>query len=551
MLTDYYLGLGKTIFNSSVALIPDDSLEKTEILVTERFNRIKNSGAWPETALLKLLPRIQGKSLQIRENRDVYSTLEFEKYYNSRFPFEERLSLTGLGPFSTLKNPLQSLNHHLAHAWSALAFCPFEECLLLVVDGAGSPKDDSDESHEYLSLFRWKNRNLELLEKKFLTFKSSKIPGQSFCEGIGIFYEKCSEYIFNSKLEAGKVMGLAPLGESSGVQSSYTAYLESLDWNKKFSGKGKKNWEESSYLKDYKNLAATVQENFEAFLYKYLLEVKHKYPQEKNFILTGGCALNCTFNGKLVRKKIFEKIYIPFNPGDEGISLGCAFAPYFEHHKTTWSPLSWNKLSSSRGSYESIALDQDIEETFKKFNLQRYDNPVTELARILANGTIVAFLQGRSEVGPRALGNRSILASIKRKDLKKYLNEHIKFREDFRPYGCTVQWEKSHLYFDVSPGFENPFMSFAVPVREEFAEALKDVSHVDGTSRMQTLHREQHEMYYDLLGEVEKLTGFPILLNTSLNVMNEPIVETVSDAKRFFETSQVEVMCIGNYIIRK
>jgi carbamoyltransferase len=553
MSLDYSIGLGKTIFNSGAAIIPWQNPRDAEVVLTERFNRIKNSGAWPLTPLSLLQPQYFHKKIGVLECRDVQTPLEFEVYYNSRFPFLERLKLLGLESFSSLENEIEVIPHHLAHAWSALAFSPFTECLVLVLDGAGNAEESPAEikQYEYLSLFRWKDQKLELLDKKFLSFIPSKIQGQNFSEGIGIFYEKTSEFIFNNKTEAGKVMGLAPFGESAGIQASYTQYLESLDWKKQYQGKSKKEWEESPHRKDYQNLAATVQENFEHFVFEYLKTMRSLYPDEMNIIFTGGCALNCTFNGKLAQEKMFQKIFIPPNPGDEGISLGCAYAHYIGNNPGTWEPTPWDRLTSYRGLKASVPKDSEITEVFKDFEIIKRPDYLTYLAELLNRGEVIAFMQARSEIGPRALGNRSILASPKKENLKNYLNENVKFREDFRPYGCTVQWEKAHYFFEVEEGFENPFMSFAVKVRDRYKEVLKDLSHIDGTSRMQTLHFEQNDVFHKLLEEVEKLTGLPILLNTSLNVMNEPIVENIQDAKRFFDESCLKTMVIGNYIIQK
>ena len=261
--------------------------------------------------------------------------------------------------------------------------------------------------------------------------------------------------------------------------------------------------------------------------------------------------MNCTFNGKLVAKKLFKEVYIPPNPGDEGIGLGAALSSIIEDYKSDWKITPWNKQSSSRGLKSSAPTDQLIQDVFAGHKITRPTALLREVAHRLASGKIIAFFQGRSEIGPRSLGNRSILASPARKELKKYLNENVKFREEFRPYGCTVQWDKAHEYFDISKGFENPFMSFAVPVREKYKTVLADLSHIDGTSRMQTLHREQNEKLYDLLEVMEQLTGLPILLNTSLNVMNEPIVETVHDLKRFLDTSNISTAVVGDYLIQK
>jgi carbamoyltransferase len=173
------------------------------------------------------------------------------------------------------------------------------------------------------------------------------------------------------------------------------------------------------------------------------------------------------------------------------------------------------------------------------------------VAKILADGEIVAWFQGRSECGPRALGHRSILANPIHPGIKERLNRSVKFRESFRPYGCTIQWEKAHHFFDLDVAFEGPFMSFSIPVKSQFQEVLKEILHIDGTSRIQTLHEEQNPTLHALLGQMEIHTGFPILLNTSLNIMNEPIVETIHDIKRFMEESVLDYLVIENFIIRK
>jgi carbamoyltransferase len=163
----------------------------------------------------------------------------------------------------------------------------------------------------------------------------------------------------------------------------------------------------------------------------------------------------------------------------------------------------------------------------------------------------VAWFQGRSESGPRALGNRSILARPDVTGLKDKLNKSIKFRESFRPYGCSVIQEKAHLYFDIDQNFNNPYMSFAIKVREEHKELLKEVSHIDGTSRMQTVKIGQNEKFYRLLERFGEKSGLPCLLNTSLNVMDEPIVETIQDVRRFMENTPTDYLVINDFLIKR
>lgn len=527
----YSLGIGKTIFNSGISIIPDVDYHQAQIILTERLDRKKNSGAWPLLALKKV------KDLEIKsaiQNRDVQTVATFEDYLDARYPFKETVKLNGLTSF--LDNGCVTLNHHLAHAYSASVFSPFAECLILVIDGAGSLHP---QGYEYLTLFKFHNQNFEVLDKKWTTFND-----QGYSESIGLFYEAISEFIFNSKTLAGKVMGLAPLGKSMGKISSFSEFLANLDWSKSFKGGSKVDWENSPHQEFYQDLAATAQENFESYLLSYLEEVAERFPQA-NLIITGGCALNCTLNGKLWKSGLFKNIYLPPNPGDEGISLGCAWSLLKD--QVEWSPLENNKQTSARGSFEHYS-EEEIHSLFNEFQVTGFDNET--VATLLNQNQMIAWFQGRSEVGPRALGHRSILA-LPRKGIKNYINEHIKFREAFRPYGCSVPQDEVSTYFEVETYFENPFMSFAIPIREEFREKLSDVGHIDHTSRFQTLHREQNPRYYDLLKKVGELSGISILLNTSLNVMGEPILETGEDALRFFKDSAIKHMVFNEYFISK
>lgn len=528
---NYVVGIGKTIFNSGICTIAENNYQEAQIILTERLDRKKNSGAWPVLALKEITPHNMLLSIQ---NRDVQTVAEFESYLNSRYPFYERVKLLGLEDF--LDSKCETINHHMAHAFSASVFSPFAQSLILVIDGSGCLHS---QGYEFLTLLKFDNQDFKVLDKKMSFFND-----QGSSESVGIFYEKISEYIFNAKTLAGKVMGLAPLGKSQGVVSSYTKFLASLDWSKKFMGKTKEDWENSPHLGLYKNLAATAQENFEHYLFGYLKEVALKNPQS-NLIITGGCALNCTFNGKLWKSGLFKNIYIPPNPGDEGISLGCAWSAVKSN--VSWRPLENERQTSARGMIRHYHFE-DIAKVFKEYDIRPYDE--NHIHDLLINDQVIAWYQGRSEVGPRALGNRSILA-LPRQGIKHYLNESVKFRESFRPYGCSVVQDEVSLYFEVDEKFENPFMSFAIPIRQKYRNELADIGHIDGTSRFQTVYRKQNPRFYDLLKKIGKSTGISILLNTSLNVMGEPILETLEDASRFMEKSQIKYLVFNEYFISK
>lgn len=532
-----YLGLGKTIFNSSATLLEQNTEGGLdfETILTERILKEKYSGKWPNRAIEAFLPL---DSVKIGESRDVSSAQEYEDALDRSFPFYSWLEQKKLTQFSLRYNPeIKTFEHHHAHALAAQAYSPWEEALVVVLDGAGT-RNITDDTFECMSAYELKSGRLTLLRKEFLDFKKRI--------GIGIFYEKMSEYIFNNKHEAGKVMGLAPFGTALPV-SDYSEFLNQLDWNKQFKGKGKKEWEASPHMSLYQNLAATVQAEFEKYVEQLFRSLRSGHPHLDKLIFTGGCALNCTSNWKMAAKNIFSAIHVLPFPGDESIALGCAYGLA----DFPFKPFPVENQTSFYGSKSSVTSTEQILSVFSHYKCSVEENIAQKVAKEIADGKIVAWFHGRSECGPRALGHRSILARPDREDLKNYLNDNIKFRETFRPYGCTIIWEKAHEYFDIPFGFENPFMSFAVPVKENWKEKLKHVTHVDGTSRMQTLHQKQDVLYYQLLLEVEKLTGMPIVLNTSLNIMGEPIVETIEDALRFFQSSPMDGFCIGNVWIQK
>ncbi|MCO4792564.1 MAG: hypothetical protein KC493_02540 [Bacteriovoracaceae bacterium] len=557
-----YLGIGKTLYNSSASFLSKDK-SLIEIQLMERLLRKKACGLWPERALENLVRNYDLEISEIVENRDVILPSLKEKMMEERFPFYEYLKKKGLDKFCTnLNDKVEFISHHLAHAWSAVLMSPFEDCCIVVLDGAGTSVSDfpygSEEltvnpagTHEDLELctvYRFKNGNLKFVKKYWQKFiESEKHDKQSFSTGVGIFYEKIAEFIFNSNQASGKVMGLASFGTPLPVENGYYDFLENLDWEKKaFKENSKDSWETSPNMNFYQDLAATAQYEYEKFLKSVLNDLK---PDSENLVMVGGCALNCTANMKIYDWTEFREVYIPPFPGDGGIGLGCASYKY--HQQNKWTPFEKDNQNGYFGPKTSTPGDSNVEKVFKDYELKKSNNIAVDCAKELFENKIVAWFQGRSESGPRALGNRSILARPDFPNLKDYLNSKIKFRESFRPYGCSVPLEDSRNYFNHSDSFETPYMSFAVEVNKDKREFLKEVLHVDNTSRMQTVRPGQNDIYYRLLKEYGKLSGNPVLLNTSLNIMGEPIVETLDDLEKFFQQSKVDILVAGNFIIKK
>ncbi len=563
MTNKFYVGIGKTKFNSSVATLREgDHLFDTELYLTERFNRKKCSGAFP-FEVIKKSGILTIDQLVIGENKDVHCPREIEDLENKFYPLYEYIEKNNFTKFFSHFNPeVEFVSHHLSHAKAAHAMSPFEKSIIVVIDGAGNSnfdlgitKQGLEKKHEECSIFLQDKQEIKLVHKNWVQFKKSKKHiSHTFGDQIGAFYEKISEYIFNSPHSSGKVMGLAPFGQREKFNEfDLYSIQENLDWSLAFLEKSKKSWEASLNLKHYEDLASKTQSLFEDKFESIFNEIRKNYPDYENVIISGGCALNCTFNAKLYYSKLFSKIYIPPFPGDESIGFGIVNYLKDKDSPERWKALPFKDQSGYFGPKSSIPTEELVIDTFKDedFEIIRPADLLSSTAELLSDKKIIAWFQGRSESGPRALGNRSILARPDVSGLKDYLNLKIKFRESFRPYGCSVLYEEASRYFEVEDGFNNPYMSFAVRIRNEYKELLKEVGHIDGTSRMQTVRAGQNEKFYNLIKAFGKKTGLFCLLNTSLNVMDEPIVETVQDAKRFLLKTPVDALVIGDFIIKK
>lgn len=565
------LGLGKTLFNSSVCLI--DSKLEPEILLTERHTRVKASGHWPKEVAQKALQKFslsekKSDEILLTENRDVIHPHEYEDALDKTFPFKAHLKKQEMGFLLSENKDLSFISHHFAHALSSLFMSPFEKSVILVMDGAGSKsehlqglpgekmegpfkKDQLNAGmNEECSIYLQDGPVLKPVYKSWQTFQKDSRSDHYYSEGLGTAYEKAAEYIFKKKTASGKVMGLAAFQNQSSSKTSLD-FLKALDWSQSFQGKGKAEWENSPSLKSFEEIAGEIQAIFENRYGVFISEIRKHFPEYTNIILAGGCALNCTNNAKILDSGEFEQIFVPPFPGDEGISLGCAFYPIWKNHPQLWKKREAHQLVSYFGDKNSLPTNQEIEKVFEGYTIHHPNSLTDFVTDLLLKEEVIAWFQGRSECGPRALGNRSILCRPDKQDAKQYLNDHIKFRESFRPYGCSVPQEKASLYFQVSSNFENPFMSFACKVQRDFKEQLKEVSHVDGTSRMQTVREGQNPLFHQLLQSFGEKSGLYCLLNTSLNIMGEPIVETLTDAKNFLDNTPVHGLAIEDYYVER
>jgi carbamoyltransferase len=576
----HYLGMNKMGHHASVCLIHEKSpLSSAEILIKERFTRLKTADGPVDQLLRKLTPNFNLNASLLCENTFGFTPLKYETKANKKFPYFETLKKTGLGPFTAYYNPeLRFATHHFCHAMAATAVSPFKKSIVIVLDGSGNVDEVFPKNHPEILKFppplvKRRNRSdpgsvsesctvylqngsdLECVHKEWqlYTRKSPKIKGVTlpwFSSGLGMFYQTIAYYIFANSFESGKVMGLAPFGKPLPVKNRVD-FCANLDWEKSFRGRGKAEWEASPDRNHFADIAASAQAHFEETILGLVSRLKERHPEFENLILTGGCALNCTTNMKIVETKKFKNVFVPPFPSDECISFGAANHLRCNIAKKTWSPWPMKKQRGNFGPVSSIPSAKQIKSAFAGHAVSRSSAAARDAARLLMEGKLIGWFQGRSESGPRALGNRSILADPRIRGLKDLLNTHVKFREGFRPYACSIPYERVRNYFEVEAGFESPFMSFAPKIRTRYRKILKEVSHVDGTSRVQTVRAQQNPRFYELLVEFDRLTNLPCVLNTSMNVMGEPIVESVEDAARFFRLSNIDAMVIEDFVIER
>lgn len=565
------LGISAYYHDSSAALLIDDKI--VAAAQEERFTRVKHDRSFPSEACKYCLDEA-GLSLD-----DIDAVVFYEKPFTkferilvstiATFPksckmflkvipiwLKEKLNMRRLlskelkKVFGTTPKAIKFTEHHLSHA--AFAYCAsgYKEADILVVDAVGE--------WATTSIMNAKGASIEVIEE------------QRFPDSIGLLYSAFTQYLgFKVNSDEYKVMGLAPYGEKESAQSKeFIRKIETVLIQKKeishrlnlsyFSFQygdrmiDNKKWEHlfgmpvrqpnEPLQQVHKNLAFAIQSVTETILQKILEQMKSESNSD-NLCICGGVALNCAANGNLAHKGIYSNIYVPFAPGDCGCAIGAALA---------YSMLMTGNIKYKISPYlgpqfpnEEI-LNALANNSLDYIECSNEDELCNKTAALIAEGAIVGWFQGRMELGPRALGNRSILADARQPDMKHKVNSRIKFRESFRPFAPSVMAEYAHDYF--SGCGESPFMMFTYPVK---ASTLPAVTHIDSSARIQTVSEKDNALYYRLLKSFYNITGCPVILNTSFNVMGEPIVCTPVDAVNTFKKSGLDYLVIGKFIVRK
>ena len=598
------LGISAYYHDSAAALIIDDEI--VAAAQEERFTRIKHISDFPVNAV-KYCLEYSGLTLDELDAIVFYDKpfLKFERLLETYYAFAPRgfrqfvtsipvwlrekmflkkllyEGLSEVGDYDKKKIVLLFPEHHMSHAASAFYPSPFKEAAILTIDGVGE--------WATATICHGKDNKIEMI-------KEMKFP-----HSVGLLYSAFTYYLgFRVNSGEYKLMGLAPYGNAKSEQTKLFIKLikdeivsvkedGSIWLNQKYFNYAtglkmvnERKWEklfgfppikpDGKIEQKHCNLAYAIQNVTEEIVLKMAEETK-KLTGTDYLCLAGGVALNCVANGKLLKKNIFKDIFIQPAAGDAGGALGAAQLVnymFFEQERNLSSNGDMMKgafLGPDFSEKESIQAFKKHKAVFRK--VEAFDDLCTEIADLINEGNVIGWFQGRMEYGPRALGNRSILADARNADMQKKLNLKIKYREGFRPFAPSVQIEESKKFFDLPVA--SPYMLLIAdvlaerrkPIPENYQEMdlweklyyirsdVQSITHLDFSARIQTVHRETNPRYWDLINKFKEKTGYGILVNTSFNVRGEPIVCTPEDAYKCFMRTEMDYLVVDDFILKK
>ena len=557
------LGLNYYFHDSSACLVIDGEL--VVALEEERFTRNKHTREFPEQAVEQCL-RFAGISyadidhiaVSIKPTHEWKKKAAYTlKHLRHAAPFlkhelvggffkQRKLKSWLAAKFGAQRPPVAYVEHHQAHAAGSFLVSPYEEAAMLALDGSG----------EWACGWTGfgKGNTIECFEETY------------FPHSLGSFYEAVTEFCgFRPNYDEGKTMGLAPLGDASvfydkvseiiqfdaaGRVTVDLSYFSFQYWGyRRCSDKfyrvfGKPREAEGPFEKHHHDVAAAFQKVLEDTALRIARDLRDR-TGAKHLVIAGGVSLNSVMNGRLLREAGFDDVYIMPAAGDNGTSIGAAFYLY---NVILGKP----RVFVHDNPYVGNAYtDDDIEALLKQYKLSytRHDDIVAATASLLNEGKIIGWFQGRMEIGPRALGARSILANPAIRDMKDKINAEVKYREAYRPFAPSSTVEAAAEFFDID--VEAPFMLKVCDVRPEKRDIIPAVTHVDGSARLQTVRKETNLLYHALISQLGEHTGVPVVLNTSFNIQGEPVVESPRDAIRCFFSTGLDVLSIGSFTVHK
>ena len=589
------LGISAFYHDSAAAIIVDGEI--IGAAQEERFTRKKHDASYPKNAINYVLKEAGLKLNDI--NHVVFYEKPFLKFerlletyvgfspsgfksFSMSMPlwlseklFQKKMLFYALKEQDNNFNDIKKINfseHHLSHAASAFFSSPYDEAIILTLDGVGE----------------WATTTVSLGKNN----KINILKEIHFPHSLGLLYSAFT-YFLGFKVNSGeyKVMGLAPYGEprlkdiildnlidvkkdgSFRLNMNYFNYAVGLTMtNNKFAKlfNMERREPENKLLQIHMDIAASIQAVTEEIVLKITRFLYNEYKIE-NLCMAGGVALNCVANSKILKDGLFKNIWIQPASGDAGGALGAAQAFFYQELNNKREIL---KTDSMKGSYLGPQFTDDEVESelkncganYKKLNL---DQIIKDTAKALSEEKAVGWFQGRMEFGPRSLGNRSIIADPRSEKMQKNLNLKVKFRESFRPFAPAVLFEKVSEWFEINS--ESPYMLLVADVKKTKQlqmtneqknlfgidklnvkrSSIPSVTHVDYSARIQTVHKETNPTFHKLIEEFEKITKYPVLVNTSFNVRGEPIVCSVTDAFNCFMGTDLDVLVCNKFILYK
>lgn len=544
---------GLSAHDASAVLFHDDEL--VAAIEEERLNRIKHTNCFPANAIQRCL-ELGGINLA---DVDWVATNTEERYVKlwaasailqdpaTPTPHEARDEIAI--PFERsfgvdVRSKIRFCHHHEAHLWSAYLLSGYDECLSVSIDGQG------DNYSWLVGLCRG----------------GSLRPQRSFSVGhsLGNLYSNVIQLIGYRRFDEYKAMGLAPYGDPEVFRSLFNRCYSLLpegeyalrpdrEWLAEFAGHGLLDLARRkgcAIEKVHQDIAAALQELLERVVMHVLTHERSKSGQRK-LALAGGVAHNCSLNGVIANSGLFDSVFVQPAGHDAGGALGAAYSVLADRRSGYRSSPMANVYLGAGLPAPSQTL-ASIESWRQLVSVRHEPDITTEAARLLASGAVIGWVQGRAEFGPRALGNRSILADARPAQNKDVINAMVKKREHFRPFAPSIVDTHAAKYFELPKSeCDLSFMTFVVKVREEYRSVLQAITHVDGTARIQTVSRTANPRYWELLSAFGGLTGIPVLLNTSFNNNAEPIVDSVDDAIACFLTTGLDYLVVDEFIVEK
>lgn len=559
------LGLNYYFHDSTACIVKDGEL--IVAIEEERLNRDKHTQAFPQMAIDRCL-KIAGISyddidhiaVSIKPTTHWFKKLVYIiKRPKSFLPFFGHHVVNAYAKQRKFwlwyknhwkenqeKPKVHFIEHHLTHVAGSFFVSPYKEAALLGIDGSG----------EWATTWMGygKGNSIEKFQESF------------FPNSFGSFYETVTQFCgFKPNYDEGKTMGLAPMGDPKVFKSEVEKiikvdrkgkvkidlsyfnfqYLVKNTYSNKFVEVFGKPRDSNGPFEDrHKNAAAAFQKVLEDRVLE-ICDILYEKTKADYLVISGGVSLNSVMNGRIVRESKFKDVYVMPAAGDNGTAIGAAYYLYN-------GILNKQRNFIHDNAYIGTSYNNDqIEKAIKGAKLKaKYEENICEKAAyLLSEGKIIGWFQGPMEIGPRALGSRSILANPAYPNMKDKINAEVKFREAYRPFAPSALVEKYKDFFDLE--VEAPFMLKVCDVLKDKQDVIPAVTHVDGSARLQTVNQELHPRYHQLISEFEKISGVPVVLNTSFNIQGEPVVESPQHALRCFYSTGLDALCIGNWVLEK